>query len=129
MAETAGEEAVGTSTPGTWPPREPESGGRLGPRDHRLRIGALVVLLAAASGLIAWSASDPTGYTTSGNGCVTVSIASTMGGSIRRECGDAARSWCRSAYTQRDAHNDQLALLTQRQCQLAGLDRETVSGP
>ena len=85
----------------------------------------LAALLLSVAAVWVWASADPDGYRTSRHGCVTVTVASSTGGAMRHECGDAARAWCRSAY----AENDNLALATRTQCQLAGLTRDAVVAP
>jgi hypothetical protein len=117
---------MGTSTPGAWPPSGVRPSVR--PPNRRRRgvlAGAVAALLLSAGAVWVWASDDPDGYRTSRNGCVTVTVASSTGGAMRHECGDAARAWCRSAY----ADNDALALATRTQCQLAGLPRDAVAGP
>jgi len=113
---------MGTSTPGTWPPTDiaPRRGAP-GRRRRIILAGGLVFLLAAVVGVGMWATSDPGGYRTSRNGCVTLTIASSTGGAMRHECGDAARAWCRAAFTD----SDNLALLTRPQCRAAGLAPES----
>lgn len=122
----AAEGAVGTSTPGNWPPGQQQRPARpLNRRAREIRIAIGLTLLLAAAGVLAWSASDPSGYQTSARGCVTVTVASSMGGALHRECGAAARSWCHSAYQQYDP----FALRVQQQCRLAGLETNDVGPP
>lgn len=118
--------SVGTSTPGRWPPSQSVPGPALHGRRWRFVLaGCLLIVLAATGGVGAWAASDPGSYETSRNGCLTVTIASSTGGAMRHECGDAARAWCQSVH----ADHDKLALLIQRQCQLTGIDPATSPEP
>jgi hypothetical protein len=79
-------------------------------------IGIVVGVIAASA--IAWMVSSHSStYDRSGDGCVNVTIPSSMGGGLEHECGGAAREWCRSAYAQRDAH----AEAVQAQCRVAGI--------
>ena len=79
-------------------------------------IGVVVVLLAA--GVIVWAIIGRTpAHDTSPTGCVDVSIASSMGGSLEHKCGDAAKDWCRAVYARHDA--DAVAL--QAQCRAAAI--------
>ena len=119
---------MGTSTPGAWPPGGVRPSVRPGIRPpirrRRAALAAAVAMLLVAVGAVwVWASNGPDSYRTSRNGCVTVTVASSTGGVMRRECGDAARAWCRSAY----AENDNLALVTRAQCQLAGLDPNAVA--
>jgi len=86
-------------------------------RDRRvmLVIGVIVVAIFAGVGL--WAGLRPGTYGASRDGCVTVNLPSTMGGSLVHGCGSRARDMCRSAY----AGHDAAARLTRVQCKLAGL--------
>lgn len=107
---------MGTGTPGVRPADEP---GRapLSRRARRVRLVVLVLGLVGATAVLAWSATDPTGFDHSRHGCVTVNVASTMGGLSRRSCGDQARTLCAAASTR----SDPVSLLTRRECVAAGL--------
>lgn len=78
----------------------------------------------AAVGLGVWSAvrSDP--YTTSANGCVSVTIPNSTGGATLHYCGAEAKSFCKTAYRS----SDRISLLARPQCVLAGLTEAKVSG-
>jgi hypothetical protein len=81
-------------------------------------IGIAVIVGAIAAGSIAWVMTDHSStYDRSGNGCVNVAIASSMGGSLEHACGTAARDWCRTVYAQHDAK----AEAVQAQCRVAGI--------
>jgi F0F1-type ATP synthase assembly protein I len=87
------------------------------PRDKRrilIAVAALVVVVAAVS---IWAAVRPGAYGSSGNGCVTVNMASSTGGALIHDCGSAAKTLCRHAFTA----SDKISLLTRPQCRLAGL--------
>ncbi len=65
----------------------------LRPRDrHVLAVFAVVAVLAVAGGIVAYLLRPPP---PSNAGCVVVTVASTMGGAILRNCGPAARTFCR----------------------------------
>jgi hypothetical protein len=84
-------------------------------------MAGVMVVVAVITGIGVWAA-DHDGDNSSSQGCLTVLVASSTGGARLHECGDAARTLCRSAYT----NTDKLALLTRAQCQLAGLaDQDT----
>jgi hypothetical protein len=53
----------------------------------------------------------------SGDGCVDVAIASSMGGGVEHTCGAAARDWCHAVYARHDTH----AEAVQAQCRVAGI--------
>jgi hypothetical protein len=93
--------------------------GTLTPRAKRVLLIAGVLIILALGGLGLWGAlaSDP--YGTSANGCVTVNLPSSMGGSLVHYCGADAKSFCASSY----AHNDRISLLARPQCTLAGLGK------
>ncbi|ORA35890.1 hypothetical protein BST13_12790 [Mycobacterium aquaticum] len=78
--------------------------------------GIFVVVIAA--GAMVWAiASHSSSPVRSGEICVTVAMASSMGGGIEHACGEAARDWCRAASVQRDVH----AQAVQAQCRVAGI--------
>lgn len=95
----------------------------LSPRGKRIAYLVLALVLAACAGIGIWSAvaSDP--LATSANGCVSVTVPSTTGGSIEHYCGAQARTFCREAFTSSDAN----AVAAQRQCDLAGLTKADVT--
>jgi hypothetical protein len=77
-----------------------------------------VVVGVVAVGSTVWAMTDHSStYDRSGDGCVNVKIASSMGGSLEHACGTAARDWCRAVYAQRDTH----AEAVQAQCRVAGI--------
>jgi len=93
--------------------------GTLTPRAKRAFLIAGVLVVLALGGLGLWGALAPDPYGTSANGCVTVNLPSSMGGSLMHYCGDDAKSFCKSAY----AHSDRISLLARPQCALAGLGK------
>jgi hypothetical protein len=78
--------------------------------------GALVILALIGAGIWGAFAADPN--STSANGCVSVTLPSTMGGAPIHYCGASARSFCRSAF----AGSDHISMLARPQCRLAGLN-------
>lgn len=76
-----------------------------------------VLLLVVLGAVSAWAATGPGAYDRSSNGCITVNVPSSMGGSVTHECGVAAQSMCATAFT----HTDKVSLLTRDQCRLAGI--------
>jgi hypothetical protein len=77
-------------------------------------VAAGVITVAA----IAWMISSHSStYDRSGDGCVNVTIPSSMGGGTEHACGAAARDWCRAVYARHDAH----AEAVQAQCRIAGI--------
>lgn len=93
------------------------------PRGKRIVFIVLAVVVAACVAVGIWSAvsSDPLG--TSANGCVSVTVASTTGGTVLRYCGTQAKTFCRAEF----AKSDPAALDAQRQCDLAGLTKDKVA--
>jgi hypothetical protein len=91
--------------------------GRLPPRQKRIFavVGVLVVLILA--GLGTWSALASDSYSSSGHGCVNVTVPSSTGGATLHYCGAAARSFCRASFRSQD----QISLRARPQCVLAGL--------
>jgi hypothetical protein len=87
------------------------------PHAKRVLLTAGLVLAVVAVGAIVWSAFNPGGSGTSKNGCISVTLPSSTGGSLIHECGAAAKTTCRNAFT----HGDRISLLTRPQCRLAGL--------
>jgi hypothetical protein len=77
-------------------------------------VGVILVMLMA--GVSAWAVTDNGSYGRSGHGCINVTVASTTGGAILHDCGAAAGSLCRRAFS----HHDRMSLLARPQCRLAG---------
>lgn len=97
---------------GKTPPREPLTSGER--RAALIVTGAVVGVVAA--GAVAWAlAGHSSTYDRSGDGCVTVTFPSTMGGGLEHACGAAAQEWCRAADARHDAH----ATAVQTQCRVA----------
>lgn len=90
---------------------------RLTRRQKRLMatIGGAILLVFVGLGI--WSAFAPDSFGPSANGCVNITIAGSTGGATLHYCGDAARSFCRSA----TAGQNQLAKAARPQCRQAGL--------
>jgi len=99
---------------GKTPPTDP-----LTPTQRRTMLIAVGVFVGViAVGTTAWVMTDhSSNYDRSGNGCVNVTIASSMGGALEHACGTAARDWCRAVHAQHDAH----AEAVQVQCRVAGI--------
>ncbi len=86
-------------------------------RDKR-RIAAVLVAIALILAAVAiWATIRPGAYGASRDGCITVNLPSSMGGSLMHQCGSAAKATCQRAYTGTDA----ISRLTRPQCRLAGL--------
>lgn len=106
----------GTSTvnKGKTPPSDPLTSGER--RTALIVTGAVVG--AVLVGALAWGlAGHSSTYDRSGDGCVTVTFPSSMGGGLEHACGVAAQDWCRAVDGQRDAH----AVAVQAQCRVAGI--------
>jgi hypothetical protein len=93
------------------------AGEQASSRDRRLILCAVGAVVAALVAVGIWSAVRPGGYGGSSNGCITVSLPSSMGGSLIHQCGADARATCHRAF----ASNDRISRLTRPQCRLAGL--------
>ena len=91
--------------------------GRLSSRQKRVFavVGVLVVLGLGGLGL--WGALASDSYSSSGHGCVNVTVASSTGGSTLHYCGAAARSFCQTSFRSQD----KISLQARPQCVLAGL--------
>ena len=91
--------------------------GRLSSRQKRVFavVGVLVVLGLGGLGL--WGALASDSYSSSGHGCVNVTVASSTGGTTLHYCGAAARSFCQTSFRSQDKISPQ----ARPQCVLAGL--------
>jgi hypothetical protein len=91
--------------------------GRLTRRQKRVFavVGVLVVLVLA--GLATWGALASDRYSSSGHGCVSVTVPSSTGGATLHYCGAEARSFCQTSFRSQD----QISLRARPQCVLAGL--------
>jgi hypothetical protein len=77
-----------------------------------------VAAAVVTAGTAAWAFTDHSStYDRSGDGCVNVTMASSMGGGVEHACGAAAQDWCRAVTTR----NDALAEAVQAQCRIAGI--------
>jgi hypothetical protein len=87
-------------------------------RDKR-RIAAVIAAIGLVIAAVAiWAAVRPGAYDVSRDGCITVNLPSSMGGSLVHQCGAAARTACQRAY----AGTDEVSRLTRPQCRLAGIN-------
>src|ERR1700744_5096147 len=98
--------------------------GRMNPLDrspsHRQKLWLGVVggvFALALIGLGVWGAFAPDSYSSSGNGCVNVTLPGTMGGGILHKCGSAARTFCQSSSVQ---GSQPLAVREREQCVKGG---------
>jgi hypothetical protein len=99
--------------------------GRLTARQRRIFavVGALVVL--ALGGLGVWGAVAHDTYSSSGHGCVNVTVPNSTGGATLHHCGAQARAFCSRAFRS----SDQVSLRARPQCRLAGLGPSSSPGP
>lgn len=95
----------------------------LTPKRKRLVYSIVAVLVAAGIAIGVWSGTSHDQYGPSGNGCVTVTFASSTGGSTIHDCGASAKSFCKAAF----ANSDRLSLLSRPQCDLAGWTQAKVT--
>src|SRR5215467_963319 len=87
-------------------------------RGEKRRLFVLVIAIALVfAGVAAWSAVHQDRYSRSGRGCFSLTIPSTTGGALLRQCGARARASCRGAFH----HHDRLSLLIRPPCRSAGL--------
>jgi hypothetical protein len=86
-------------------------------RDRRVMVIIGVVVLVVVAGIGIWAAVKPGSYGASRNGCITVNIPSTMGGSLVHGCGAKAQSMCRNAY----AGQGIAVRLVRQQCRIADI--------
>jgi hypothetical protein len=91
--------------------------GRLPPRQKRVFAVLGVLVILALGGLGLWSALGSDSYSSSGHGCVNVTVPSSTGGATLHYCGAQARSFCQRSFRSRD----QISLRARPQCVLAGL--------
>jgi hypothetical protein len=93
------------------------SAGRLTSRQKRVFgiVGVLVVVVLG--GLAAWGALAADSYSSSGHGCVNVTVPSSTGGATLHYCGAPARSFCQESFRSQDP----ISLRARPQCVLAGL--------
>jgi len=87
-------------------------------RDTRRIIAVIAGIALVLAAIAVWAAVRPGSYDVSCNGCITVNLPSSMGGSLVHQCGNSARSTCQRAY----AGTDEASQLTRPQCRLAGIN-------
>ena len=81
----------------------------------------MLIVVAVLAGLIViaaavWVVIDSRSAN-SGDKCVTIGVASSMGGNVEHACGKAAQDWCAAADAQHDVH----AQAVQAGCRAAGI--------
>jgi hypothetical protein len=99
--------------------------GRLSSRQKRVFAVVGVLVVALLAGLGAWAALTSDRYSSSGHGCVNVTVPSSTGGATLHYCGDAARSFCQTSFRKQD----QISLRARPQCVLAGLGPSAGASP
>jgi hypothetical protein len=87
-------------------------------RDKRRTLAVVAGIVLVLAAVAVWAAVKPGSYDVSRNGCITVNLPSSMGGSLLHQCGNAARATCQRAY----ASADEASRLTRPQCRLAGIN-------
>jgi hypothetical protein len=92
--------------------------GPLPPRVKRRLLAVIAAVATAAIGFGVWSAVGADSYGPSGNGCVNVTFAGSMGGEQLHYCGNAAKSYCQTAYTR----SDSISMQGRHECTLAGFN-------
>ncbi|MDT7613423.1 MAG: hypothetical protein QOF00_870 [Pseudonocardiales bacterium] len=114
---------MGSGTPGITGTRgtSPQAAGPLGRRARIWLWISAVVLLVGLGCVTVWAVLDPGRYSSSGDGCVALTIPNSTGGAVLHACGDPARTLCRSAFSD----TDRIALLLRAQCDIAGLGATT----
>jgi hypothetical protein len=95
----------------------------LTPRGKRIVYVVLGVVVAACAAVGIWSAVSSDPLATSANGCVSVNIASSTGGTLVHYCGSQAKTYCHTAFQR----SDPASLAAQKQCDLAGLTKAKVA--
>jgi hypothetical protein len=100
-----------------------EAGLSLTPRTRRIAWIVVAAVVAVAAGFGIWSAVASDSYTTSANGCVSVTVSSTTGGGRLHYCGTQAVNFCRGAF----ASSDVVSLAARPQCDAAGLTKAKVA--
>jgi hypothetical protein len=90
---------------------------QVGARDRRRIIAVVAGILLVLAAVAIWAAVKPGSYDVSRNGCITVNLPSSMGGSLLHQCGSAAKATCQHAYGSADAASRP----TRPQCRLAGI--------
>jgi hypothetical protein len=86
-------------------------------RDKRRLIAIAVAVLLVLAAIGVWAAVRPGAYGASKDGCITVNMPASMGGSLLHQCGSPAKSTCHRAFTS----SGMVQKLTRPQCKLAGL--------
>ncbi|MGB8407121.1 MAG: hypothetical protein WCE30_23980 [Mycobacterium sp.] len=99
---------------GKTPPTGPLSGRE---RRTAMRAAAVIGVVIIVAALVVVVVDRLSGPPPAGERCITVSIASSMGGAVERACGAAARNSCQAVYQKQDVHS----LAVQQACRSAGI--------
>ena len=67
-----------------------------------MSLGMIVLIVLVLGGLGAWSVLASDSYSSSGHGCVNVTVPSSTGGATLHYCGAAARSFCQTSFRKQD---------------------------
>ena len=103
-----------TTSTGKTPPNDPMTRGE---RRAVLIIAAVLAALIVI-GTAVWAVLDSRSDSANpADKCVTVGVASSMGGNVEHACGRAAHDWCVAADAQHDPH----AQAVQAGCRNAGI--------
>jgi hypothetical protein len=97
---------------------------RLSRRGRRIVYVIVAAVVAVGAGIAIWSGVSGDQYTVSANGCVNVTVPSTMGGGRLHYCGAQAQSFCKHSFE----NSDEVSLLARPQCVSAGLTKAKVGG-
>jgi hypothetical protein len=87
------------------------------PREKHLILLVIGLVVLVVAGAALWGTLRPGTYGSSKDGCITVSLPSSMGAGLIHQCGSGALATCKHAYASTDA----AARLTRPQCRLAGI--------
>jgi hypothetical protein len=90
---------------------------RLAPRQKRVLAIVAVLVVVVFGGLTAWGVVAHDSYSSSGHGCVSVTVPNSTGGATLHYCGSQARSFCQASFRSQD----QVSMRARPQCVLAGL--------
>ena len=85
---------------------------------------SLAVVVLAVLGATVFAIASHDSFGTSRNGCVSLTVASSLGGTELHRCGASARALCEAAQTENDALSHEL----RPQCVLAGYGPQRPTG-
>jgi hypothetical protein len=102
----------------------PAAGGAsLSRKQKRILLISCAALAVAVIVASVWAALAPDKYAASANGCVNVNLTNSMGGNLVHKCGNDAKAFCRTAYSNSDINSR----AAQVQCADAGWTRAKVA--